>query len=70
MIYEKVKQLADERGISIAAIERECGLGNATIKGWLFSSPSATNLKKVADYFGVPMEYFLTDPEETKEERA
>ena len=69
MVYENVKQLADERGVSIAAIERECGLGNATIKGWLSSSPSATNLKKVADYFGVPMEYFLTDPE-PEEERA
>ena len=61
MIYEKIKALADERGVSIASIERAVGLGNATIKGWLNSSPTAQNLKKVADFFGVSIEYFLTD---------
>ena len=64
MIYENVKRLADERGVCIAAVERECGLGNATIKGWLCGSPSAINLKKVADYFGVSIEYFLTEEKE------
>ena len=64
MIYERIKALADERGVSIASIEREVGLGNATIKGWKESSPSANNLKKVADYFGVSIEYFLTEEKE------
>lgn len=61
MIYERIKALADERGISISAIERECGLGNATIKGWKECTPSALNLKKVADFFGISIEYFLTE---------
>lgn len=71
MVYENVKRLADEMGISIAAIERECGLGNATIKGWQLSSPSAKNLKKVAEFLGKSMEDLMTDPDpEEKEARA
>lgn len=59
MIFEKISRLASERGISIAYLEKTLGLGNATIRGWKESSPSVEKLKKVADYFGVSIEYFL-----------
>lgn len=59
MIYEKVKKLCDDKHLSVSAVEKECGLGNATICGWKYSDPRATNLKRVADYFGVTMEYLL-----------
>ncbi len=58
-ILKKVKRLADEKGISIAALEKACGMGNGVIGRWEKSSPSLRNLKKVADYFNVPIEYFL-----------
>ena len=60
-IFEKVKKLADEKGISIAAMEKECDIGNGTIGRWESSCPSLRSLKKVADYFGVTIEYFLED---------
>lgn len=59
MVFDKVVALCNGRKISIAALEKECGLANATIRGWKYSDPRATNLKKVADYFGVTMEYLL-----------
>lgn len=59
MIFDRISQLASERGISIAYLEKTLGLGNATIRGWKESSPSVDKLKKVADYFGVSIEYFL-----------
>ena len=60
MIYEKIRQLCKEKGISIAALEKTVGVGNATIRGWAQSSPTVENLKKVADYFGVTLDELIS----------
>lgn len=57
----KIKALCQEKGISIARLEKECGLGNGVIGRWDKSSPAVRNLKAVADYLGKPIEYFLED---------
>ena len=56
MIFSKISALCKERGISIAKLERETGLGNATIRGGETSSPTVDKLKLVADYFGVSID--------------
>lgn len=56
MIYRNVVKLCKERGISIARLERETGIGNGTIGRWEKSSPSVDNAKKVADFFGVTLD--------------
>lgn len=61
MIYKRVLQLCDERKITVARLEKECSLGNATVRGWEHSSPRLETLMKVANYFGVPVEYFLKE---------
>lgn len=63
MIYTNVCNLCQSRGISIAKLERETGLGNATIRGWVTSSPTVEKLKAVADYFGVTVDELLSDDE-------
>ena len=59
MIFGKISKLVSEKGISISSLEKTLGFGNGTIRGWKESSPSVEKLKKVADYFGVSIEYFL-----------
>jgi hypothetical protein len=59
MILGKISKLVSEKGISISSLEKTLGFGNGTIRGWKESSPSVEKLKKVADYFGVSIEYFL-----------
>ena len=59
MILKKIQELCAEKGISIHQLEKECGLGNATVRGWERSVPTVDKLKKVADYFGKSIEYFL-----------
>lgn len=59
MILKKIEDLCRKNNISIAKLEKECGIGNATIRGWDTSSPKVENLKKVADYFGKDVSYFL-----------
>ena len=59
MVFENVTALCKERGISVAALEKELGLGNATIRGWTKSDPGVSKLKKVADRFGVTVDFLL-----------
>jgi len=54
-IYEKIKKLADERGISIYALEKKSDLENGAIGKWRKSSPILSNLQKVADALEVPI---------------
>ena len=56
MLYEKVSDLCRKNNITIAKLERECVIGNGTIRGWKNSSPSVENLKKVADYFDITVD--------------
>lgn len=58
-MLEKIEKLCEERGITVCALERTLGFGRCTISKWRKSSPSVDKLKKVADYFGVGIDYFL-----------
>lgn len=58
MIYEKIKRLAAEEGISIASLEKKLNIGNGTIGKWNEASPAFENILKVAKYFDVSMDYF------------
>lgn len=60
-MLDKIKALCHEKGVSIAKLEKECGLGNGVVGRWDKSSPAVHNLKAVADYLGKPIEYFLED---------
>jgi transcriptional regulator with XRE-family HTH domain len=55
-MYEKIKRLAKKNGISIPALEKKLNLSNGSISKWRKSTPSVTNAKKVADYFGIKIE--------------
>lgn len=59
MIYKNIETKCREKGISVSALEKTVGLGNATIKGWSESSPKVENLKKVADFFGCTVDELL-----------
>lgn len=60
-MYEKIVDLCKQQNISVSALEKKCGLGNATIQKWKDSRPNIDTLSKVAKYFGLPIEYFLAD---------
>lgn len=59
MLFERICKLCDERGISIAKLEAECKLGNATVRRWNKSMPRLDSLQKVADYLNVTVEELL-----------
>ena len=59
MIYDNVKALCEERGLSISAVEKQAGLGNGTIRGWNESSPTVDNLQSVAKVLDVEINELL-----------
>lgn len=65
-IYDNVKKLADERGVSIYRIERDTGISNGAIARWNDAVPSSVNLMKVAKYFEVSLESLLEPKKENK----
>lgn len=69
MIHEKIERLCKERGITIARLERECGLGNATVRGWRQKSPTVSKLQRVADYFGTTVADLVTEGSEEDAKR-
>lgn len=59
LTYDTILAVCKKKGVSIAKIEKDCGIGNGTIRGWNVSKPRVDNLKRVADYLGVPIESLL-----------
>lgn len=58
-IYERIKQLAYRKGVSIKQLERDLGFAENSVKKWNVSMPNSASLIKLADYFGVSVDYLL-----------
>lgn len=59
MLYDNVKLLCEQKGISVGSIEKALKLSNGSICKWNESEPGILKVKKVADYLGVPIEKLL-----------
>lgn len=59
MLVDKIKTLCDERGETLASLERKMNFGNGTIRRWDNTVPSGDKLAKVADFFRVSVDYLL-----------
>lgn len=78
MFTKRINDLLLENDMYRADIVRGTGIGESTIRGWYKGNkPSAESLYKVAQFFGVTVEWLLTGENEstnknqmfTKEER-
>ena len=56
MLLKKIEQWCKENNTSIAALESQCGLGNATIRGWDKSKPRIDSLISVSKVTKIPLE--------------
>lgn len=57
-IYQRIKELATEKNISIREVESTLNLANGTLNKWK-KRANTEKLQKVADYFGVTVDYLL-----------
>lgn len=60
MLLKNITRLCKEKGVSIARLERESGIGNGTIGRWDRASPTLENVLKVAEYLGTTVDALLS----------
>lgn len=68
MFYDRFVKLCNEKGVSPSAAAEQIGLTRSANTKWAEGKiPRKATLVKLADYFGVPVEYFSEEtPAETK----
>ena len=61
MSYKKFEELLKEKGTTTYRVSKATGISGATFSDWKSgrSSPKLDKIKMIADYFGVPIDYFL-----------
>ena len=58
-LMQRIKQLCDSHGETLASLERKMDFGNGTIRRWDNATPSGDKPAKVADFFHVSVDYLL-----------
>lgn len=67
---DRLNDLCERKGISKRKLERDAGLGIGSTSKWSQYRPNQASLKKVADYFGVSVDYLLGQSEYLSEQDA
>lgn len=67
-MYEIFEQLLQRRGITAYKVAKDTGLTQTLLSNWKNgkSIPNTQNLKKIADYFGVTVDYLMTGEDKTE----
>ena len=65
-MYDIFERLCKERGVSEYRVGEATGIKGSTFYGWKTGkyTPKQDKLQKIADYFGVTLEYLMTGEEE------
>ena len=60
-MYQKYKELREKKGVSDYAVSKATNITKSTFSDWASgrSNPKLEKLQKIAEYFGVSIEYFL-----------
>lgn len=60
-MFEKLQVLIEEKGITLHFLSKQTGVPYTCLSDWKKGrcKPKADKLKKIADYFGVPLEHFI-----------
>ncbi len=67
-LRERIKELCIENGTSLNKLEIACGFGKGYISKLDKSKPNSENLQKIANYFGISVDYLMTGKVPTVEE--
>ena len=69
-MYEIFEQLLQKNGISAYRVSKEAGVTQTALSNWKNGrkTPSTQTLQKIAEYFGVSIDYLMTGKESDKKE--
>ena len=68
-MYDIFVKLLEKYGVTAYKVSKATGISGSTFSDWKSgrSTPKQEKLQKIADYFGVTVEYLMTGKEEPKE---
>lgn len=68
-MYKKYAELRDNAGVTDYEVGKQTGIATSTLSNWKAGryTPKIDKLKKIADFFGKPIEYFIEDEKQEKE---
>lgn len=68
-MYEIFEQLLLKHGVTPYKLSQEIGVSQSTLSDWKRgrSTPKLDKLQKIADYFGVTVDYLMTGNEQEKD---
>lgn len=68
MFYDVFAKLCEERGIKPSKAAEECGINKSNVSNWKNNGyvPRSDALNKIADYFGVTVDYLLGNEQKEK----
>lgn len=61
VLYDNVKKLCEEKGVSILSLEKALGFPRSSICKWNDNEPGIRKVQKVAEYLGVSIEKLLKE---------
>ena len=69
-IYDRYKTIRDSRNIKDSQVAKETGITKSTFSEWKSGkyTPKQDKLQKIADFFGVTIDYLMTGTEDTTKE--
>lgn len=70
-MYEIFAQLLEKYNVTPYKVSKETGVAQTTLSDWKRgrSTPKSDNMKKIADYFGVTVDYLMTGKNEQPKEK-
>lgn len=68
LMYEIFSKLLQKYGVTPYKVSKETGVSQSTLSDWKrgLSTPKLDKLQKIADYFGVTVDYLMTGAEPTE----
>ena len=69
-MYEVFEQLLRKKGVSSYKVAKEAGVTQTALSNWKSgrSTPTAKTLQKIADYFGVTIDYLMTGNDSSEQQ--
>lgn len=68
-MYSVFEQLLQKYGVSTYKVSKETGIAQSVFSSWKngISNPKQDKLQKIADYFGVSIEYLMTGKDDDED---
>ena len=68
--YDVISELCKKQNLAITALERELGFGRGSIGKLRTGNTTLERLHKIADYFGVSVNYLTTGKDDVQSEKS